>query len=171
MISISSYSKSFSQNFVDENKSISFGFHFGAVSQLQDWGLQIIMCDFTFYGVYIDFGGWPQSHGSDVRIDKWDADKAIVFHAGYQVPITSWLKITPMIGYFNNQSGWTDGGDWYADSYSIHNKFHCNNELSGFDFGGQIKFEIPCGKHTSFDIMGTFTKNCWYGGIGLGINL
>lgn len=30
----------------------------------------------TFYNVYVDFEGWPQAHGSDVRVDKWDEDRA-----------------------------------------------------------------------------------------------
>ena len=157
------------QSFFDENRNISAGVHFGAVGQNQDLGLQIIMFNATIYGVYIDFGGWPQDHASDANIDIWDANKAFLFHVGYQVPVSSWLKITPLIGYANDESGYTNGYNWKVNRNGIHNQFVSEESVNGFDFGIQTKFEISISsnKNTSIDIMGTYTKYSWYGGLGL----
>ena len=163
--------QSYKEMFSEENRKLSFGFHFGAVGQAQDLGLQIIMGSVTFHGVYVDFGGWPQGHGSDVRVDKWDADRAFIFHVGYQVPIARWLKVTPMIGYACDETGYTDGSDWRVTDSGIHNKFHADKEVKGFDYGGQVTFAIPVGKKTDLHIMGTYTKYCWYGGLGLGVKI
>ncbi len=72
--------QSYKEVFAEGRKTLSFGLHFGAIGQAQDLGLQIIVGSVTFYNVYVDFGGWPQAHGSDVRIDKWDEDRAYLFH-------------------------------------------------------------------------------------------
>ena len=163
--------QSYKEVFAEGRKTLSFGLHFGAIGQAQDLGLQIIVGSVTFYNVYVDFGGWPQAHGSDVRIDKWDEDRAYLFHAGYQVPITRWLKVTPMIGYACDETGYTDGSDWRVTDSGIHNKFHADKEVKGFDYGGQVTFAIPVGKRTDLHLMGTYTKYCWYGGIGLGVKM
>ena len=135
--------QSYKEVFAEGRKKLSFGLHFGAIGQAQDLGLQIIVGSVTFYNVYVDFGGWPQAHGSDVRIDKWDEDRAYLFHAGYQVPVTRWLKVTPMIGYACDETGYTDGSDWRVTDSGIHNKFHADKEVKGFDYGGQVTFAIP----------------------------
>ena len=161
--------KSYGEVFSEAKKSLSFGVHFGAIGQAQDLGLQILVGSVTFYNVYVDFGGWPQAHGSDVRVRQWDEDRAYLFHAGYQVPITSWLRITPMVGYACDETGVTDGSNWSVTDSGIHNKFYADKAVKGFDYGGQVMFSIPVGKKTSFQLMGTYTRFCWYGGLGLGV--
>ena len=163
--------QSYSGELKEGRKSISFGLHFGAIGQAQDLGLQVVVGSVTFYNVYVDFGGWPQAHGGDVRVDKWDDERAYLFHAGYQVPVTSWLKITPMIGYACDETGYTDGSDWRVTNGGIHNKFHADKEVKGFDYGCQVTFAIPVGKKTDLHILGTYTKYCWYGGLGLGVRI
>lgn len=170
LIAIMCLANTYAQSFIDRNKNISIGAHFGAVGQNEDMGLQIIMLNVTVYGVYIDFGGWPQSHGSDINVGIWEADKAELFHIGYQLPVTNWLKITPLIGYANDETGYTNGYNYKIDQYGIHNQFISETGISDFDFGGQAKFEIPINKKTSIDIMGTYTKYSWYGGIGVTID-
>ncbi len=154
---------SFGQTFFERNKNMSFGVHFGAVDNLngKHMGFQTLMVSMSAYGVYADIGGWPSSHGSDVRIDKWDDEKCLAFHVGYQFPFLTWLKITPLIGYYNHQIGTTDGSNWKVTNNGIHNHFTSDEESLGFDYGGSVQIDIK-----RFSIFGTFTKNMWYGGIG-----
>ena len=164
-ISIDASSFSFRDNFKNENNNLSFGFHFGAVGQLQDLGLQIFMGSISYKGFYFDFGGWPQSHGSDTNVGVWDADRAYLVHFGYTIPLTSFIILTPMIGYASNESGYTDGYNWHVTNSGIHNEFVSQWDCKGFDFGAQLTINI---KH--FNIYGTFTKYAWYGGIGYEIH-
>lgn len=157
-----------SSNAKQFNNDLEIGFHFGAIGQMQDLGLQIIVVNLNIKGVYIDFGGWPQAHEGDVRVDKWDSDRAWLAHIGYSIAFTKWLKITPMIGYAKDECGYTDGYRWRTDRNGIHNKFISEYKVEGFDYGGQLEFSIPVGKKTTFNIQGTFTNYCWYGGLGIG---
>lgn len=154
------------QTFFERNKNISFGIQFGAVDHHNntDMGFQTLMATVSCYGVYLDIGGWPRAYGSDARIDKWDDEYCIAFHIGYQLPILDWLKITPIIGYYNHESGYTDGYYWKVNQYGIDNKFVALDELNGFDYGGNIQIDIK-----RFSIFGTFTKNMWYAGIGFNL--
>ncbi len=148
--------------FKETNTKINFGFHFGGIGCSDDLGLQQILMSTTIYGVYADFGGWPSSHGSDVRVDTWDDDKALTFHVGYQVPITKWLRVIPMVGYAYDATGTTDGYNWHTDSNGIHNKFNVDDQIKDFDYGGAVVFNM---KH--FNIQVTATRYSWYAGIGI----
>ena len=152
---------SFKENLKTENNCLSLGVHFGAIGQLQHMGLQIFMFSMSVKGFYLDFGGWPQDHAGDVRVDTWDADKAILFHLGYTVPINKFIRLTPLVGYASNESGVTNGHNWSATSSGIHNQFEVEWSKKGFDPGCQLTINI---KH--FNIYGTFTRFAWYGGIG-----
>lgn len=154
------------QTFFKRNKNLSFGVQFGAVDHHNntDMGFQTLMATITCYGVYLDIGGWPTSHGSDVRVDKWDDEHCFAFHVGYQLPVLNWLKITPLIGYYNHESGYTDGSKWTVTKSGIKNKFVALDKLNGVDFGGNIQISIKW-----FNILGTFTTNMWYAGIGFNV--
>lgn len=155
-------SYSFKDNFKTENNTTSFGLHFGCIGQHQDMGLQIFMGSVSVKGFYLDFGGWPQDHASDVRVDTWDADRAFLAHIGYTVPINSFIRITPVVGYALNESGTTNGHKWSATSSGIHNSFNADFSCKGFDPGCVLTINI---KH--FNLYGTYTRFAWYGGIGL----
>ena len=162
----------------DYNKSTSFGIQFGAVDQQNHFGFQTLMAHLSIYGVYVDIGGWPRSHRSDVRIDKWDDESCLMFHIGYQIPLCSWFKITPLAGYYNHQIGTTDGSRWRYDpnSYNgINNSFDVKYELNGFDYGVNAMFHIRLNNKEnkpgySLQLGGTYTKNAWYAGVGLDIS-
>ena len=154
------------QSFFERNKNVSLGIQFGAVDQHNhtEMGFQTLMVNTTCYGVYLDVGGWPRSHGDDVRIDEWDDEYCFAFHLGYQLPVLKWLKITPIAGYYKHESGYTDGSHWKVVNYGISNKFVAQDKLNGFDYGCNIQIDIK-----QFSIFGTITKNMWYAGIGFNI--
>lgn len=154
------------QTFFERNKNVSIGIQFGAVDQHNhtDMGFQTLMVNVSCYGAYLDIGGWPRKHGSDTRVDKWDDESCFAFHVGYQLPILGWLKITPLVGYYNHKSGYTDGYNWKTNNSGINNKFVVKDKLNGFDYGGNVQIDIK-----RFCILGTFTKNMWYAGIGFNI--
>lgn len=161
MLTLDCSAHSFSENFFTENNNLSFGIHFGAIGQRQEMGLQIFMGHVSYRGFYLDVGGWPQDHAGDVRVERSDADKAFLFHVGYMVPITNFLRIGPLFGYASNESGYTDGHNWTASSSGIHNKFVKEWSCKGFDPGFQLAINL-----NHFNMHGTLTKYAWYAGIG-----
>ena len=158
--------------FCDVNSSTTIGFHFGAIGQVQHLGLQVAAVSITAYGVYLDFGGWPQTHEYDYTYRRRIEDNRAWFaHIGYQIPITHWLRIIPMCGYAQDESGFTDTHRGYYDYYGDHhNDFITTEKVEGFDFGGQVVFSIPISETTDLNITGTYTRYCWYGGIGINFN-
>ena len=163
------------KSILDYNKSASFGVQFGAVDQQNDFGFQTLMFHVSVYGVYADIGGWPRSHGGDTRIDKWDDENCFMFHLGYQVPLCSWFKVTPIMGYYNHKSGTTNGHYWKVGNNGVVNKFEVKDTYSGFDYGVNAMFHIHLNKQensttrTSLQLGGTYTRNAWYAGLGLDI--
>lgn len=153
--------QSFKETFKSENKHIGFGVHFGAIGQTEDLGLQVLMANLTVYGFYFDIGGWPRSHGDDVRVEEWDDDEAFMFHVGYQLPVTKWLRFVPMVGYAHDATGTTNGHHWTTSNNGINNKFEVDDKFSKFDYGLGTVFNM---KH--FNIQGTVTRYSWYIGFG-----
>lgn len=160
-----SYGFSFKDNFKKENNNIGFGFHFGAIGQRQDMGLQIFMGSVTYKGFYLDFGGWLPVHGRDTHVGTWDDDRAFLIHVGYNIPIAPCVRLTPLIGYASNESGYTDGYDWHVTSSGISNHFVSGWACKGLDYGAQLTINI-----NHFNITGTYTRFAWYAGIGYEIH-
>ena len=152
---------SYKDVFKKANNTFNMAIHFGGIGCSQGLGLQEFLVSTTIKGVYADFGGWPSKHGSDVDVDVWDDDKALTCHLGYQVPVTNWLRIIPMVGYAYDATGTTDGYNWSCDSNGIHNKFNIDEKVEGLDYGAAVVFNI-----NHVNIQGTYTKYNWYIGIG-----
>ena len=157
------------------NNSVEIGFQFGSVDAYGSHHLSfpVAMASFACYGVYADIGGWGPNHRDDWRGYEWDDEKCFAFHVGYQLPFGKYFKITPLVGYYNHQIGWTDGNDYYYDPWydEYHNRFITEYEYKGFDFGSQVQVSFPVGTYTKLNIMGTFTNNMAYGGLGISIDL
>ena len=160
-LSVGASAQSFAENFKSENRHWNIGIHFGGIGQTENLGLPTLMMNITVYGFYFDVGGWPRRHGNDVRVDKWDDDEAFMLHAGYQIPITKWLRFVPMFGYAHDATGTTDGANWHTTNNGINNKFNADDSFSKFDYGVATIFNI-----NHINIQATVTRYSWYIGAG-----
>ena len=126
-----------------------------------------------FNGFYLDFIKAEPQHKyySHVTNEKWNDDSAFGINAGYQIPVVSWLRIMPLVGYFQTNDGITDGtsihmsiGDetttWYHD-YDVTP----GSRAHYFNYGGGLSIQ-PC-KWFSINLIAT--THALYGGIGLDI--
>lgn len=85
------------------------------------------------------------------------------FHGGYQIPISRYIRIIPVIGYGKVSEGTSSGTEWYVDyDYDVHHKYYENYGEKWFDYGATAVINI---KH--FNIYLTYTKHFIYGGIGV----
>ncbi|MBO4670609.1 MAG: hypothetical protein J5640_02035 [Bacteroidales bacterium] len=124
-------------------------------------------------GVYVDFIHADPQHKYDtsVRDVKWNDTEAYSINAGYQIPILSWLRIMPLVGYAQTNDGVTDGSslDWNAgdDSTSWYHRYTVTkgSRAHYFNYGGGISVQ-PC-KWFSINVIAT--RHALYGGISFDI--
>ena len=160
-LGIEADAKGFSDNFKAENHHWNLGLLFGGIGQTEDLGMPVFAVSTTIYGFYFDVGVCPSSHKSDVRVDKWDDNEALMFHAGYQLPLTKWFRVIPIIGYSHCASGTTDGSNYHVTSNGIHNKFTADESFSKFDYGTASVFNI-----NHINLQAAITRYSWYLGVG-----
>ena len=160
-LGIEADAKEFSDNFKAENHHWNLGLHFGGIGQTEDLGMSVFALSTTIYGFYFDVGVCPSSHESDVRVDKWDDNEALMFHSVYQLPLTKWLRVIPIIGYSHCASGTTDGSNYHVTSNGIHNEFTADESFSKFDYGTAAVFNI-----NHINLQATITRYSWYLGVG-----
>ena len=126
-----------------------------------------------YNGFYLDFlEAEPQhKYTGDISDTQWNDTCVFSINVGYQIPILSWLRIMPLIGYAQTNDGITDGSSlsMSTDSDSIswyHNyKVTSGSRTHYFNYGGGISVQ-PC-RWFSINLIGT--RCALYGGIGLNL--
>ena len=60
----------------------------------------------SILGVYLDFIYQSPEHkwGNKISPEVYHDHTALTINAGYKIPVTSWLNLTPLIG-FSNETG------------------------------------------------------------------
>lgn len=102
------------------------GFNLGMAGVKTDYrdigtGISLNVC-----GVYLDVLQAGPNHKYDNHIENKQYNDSTAFHInlGYQIPVLSWLRIAPMVGYCQTNAGITD-----ASTININ-----TDRDNGFDF-------------------------------------
>lgn len=126
------------------NQSASIGLNLGAVGyKLDQQGLNTDLMNFgigasvTLGGVYLDFIYQSPEHrfSEQVGVPDWHDHTALTINAGYQVPILSWLYLTPLVGYSNETTGITYANHISAQNNSIIHKYKRETIDNHFNYG------------------------------------
>ena len=98
----------------------------------------------SLWGFYLGFISNTQGIDGfrDMGLDTYPGYVASTLHIGYSIPLCSWAKITPIIGWSKWANGYYDGSDWGVDSNGIYNKFHSLNQYAFLDYGLVMNFTI-----------------------------
>lgn len=156
--------------FTGMHSSGGLGINVGVVGRSQGFNEITPAISIFGWGVYLDCGLSQPAHQDDTRWDVWETSKSDLFHIGYQMPIAKWLMITPLVGYAYVEEGYTNGySKRFTKDGGVKNDFCPLRRVSGFDYGCQVSFPIRVDNESLIDIviMGTYTKFCWYGGVGI----
>ena len=114
------------------NKRASIGLNLGCVGydfsgsginkQYAGFG---IGANLSFAGLYLDFIYQNPEHRWDRKItfNEYPDHTALTINVGYQIPVLSWLYLTPVIGYSNETWGRTIGNSIGVDSEN-HRVYH-----------------------------------------------
>ena len=145
------------------NKGYEIGFIGGVLGVYDDLSYGAIGLNFTAYGIYVDFLGFPRAHESSTDVDKHENEKtSFGAHLGYQFPLTKWLSIIPIVGYSTVKNGTTDGSNYKINKNTgITNSYYVKDKNDGFDYGGALCFNIK-----SVRLYAVGTRFGLYGGIG-----
>ncbi len=147
------------------SRHFSIGLLGGSVGYGEDISSPAIGMSLSVWGVHFDLMGWPRAHGSDTGVKKWEDDRCVSTHLGYQIPVTKVFRVVPMVGYTKAETGTTDGKKWTYNSQSgINNSFRVDDSSGGFDYGAMLVFSIPVGSKVRININLAGTRHALYGG-------
>ena len=93
-------------------------------------------------GVYLDFIYQAPEHRitNEVGVNDWRDHTALAINVGYQIPVLSWLFVTPLVGYSNQTEGWTRANDIHASNNSIVHKYDREHVYHHFNYGAGLMF-------------------------------
>ena len=161
----------FSQNTMDASIGVNIGmvgYHFnGEIDKTyNDLGFGI---SFSLVGVYLDFIYQSPEHkwGNKITPDMYHDHTALTINLGYKIPVLPWLNFTPLIGYSNETTGWTDCSTVNVEyeSHSIYHDYDVENRYNHFNYGVGLSVK-PI---SWLEIGGVCTSHAVYG--NLSVNL
>ena len=124
------------------------------------------------YGVYVDFNIANPQHRYDNHYSdtKWEDDEVLMFNAGYQIPVTSWLRVMPLVGYVQTNEGLTDASTINVTDDTSRTFYHSYKVTPGtrehyFNCGGGISVQ-PL---KWFSLNFIYTRYGIYGGFGINL--
>lgn len=162
----------FSQN----RRDITFGLNVGVVGYHFNGQIDKTYSDFgcglsaSFLGVYMDFMYQSPEHrwGNKISPEVYNDHTALTINVGYKIPVTRWLNLTPLIGYSNETTGWTDCSTINVDyeSRSIYHSYERETIASHFNYGvglsvKPIKWIEIGGVCTAHAVYGNLTFNLY----------
>jgi hypothetical protein len=95
-------------------------------------------------GLYLDFIYQSPQHRWDRHVTQaeYDDHTALAINVGYQIPVTSWLYVMPLIGYSNETTGKTLGNSIGIDveRRSIYHEYKRLTMENHFNYGVGLMF-------------------------------
>ncbi|MBO4634218.1 MAG: hypothetical protein J5669_02465 [Bacteroidales bacterium] len=149
------------------------GLTIGQVGSFTEFARFGMGANILYNGFYLDFIEADPQHkyNNEISDTDWNDTCAFAINIGYQIPILSWLRIMPLVGYAQTNEGITNGSslNLSADSDSI-SWYHDYKVTPGsrthyFNYGGGISVQ-PC-RWFSINLIGT--RCALYGGFGLNL--
>lgn len=160
-------------DFASNKHRFEVGFNFGqsgSFTEYADFGFGVNLLAGGFYLDYIKAG--PQHrYDNHVNDTKWHDTVALCVNSGYQIPILSWLRIMPLIGYAQTNEGITDASTININTGENSSSFYHDYDVTPgsrkhyLNYGGGLSIQ-PC---KWFSINAVATRYGLYGGIGINI--
>ena len=152
------------------NQRASIGLNVGAVGYtLSSQGLYTDLAGLGFgaslsiSGMYLDFiYQWPEhKYSNQVGVPDWYDHTALTINVGYQIPVLSWLYLTPLVGYSNETTGITRANQITAENSSIVHKYERQAIYNHFNYGVGLMVR----PFKSIEIGAVATSHAIYGNI------
>ncbi len=128
------------------------------------------------WGVYLDINMTAAQHKFDRKFSdtQWNDDEFFNVNLGYQIPILSWIRIMPLLGYAQTNEGITDESTFNINpgeeliSTSIYHTYTVTpgSRVHYFNYGGGVSIQ-PL---KWFSINFAYTRHAIYGGLAIDID-
>ena len=130
------------------------------------------------WGVYLDLNMTAAQHKFDRKFSdtQWNDDEFFNISLGYQIPILSWIRVMPLVGYAQTNEGITDASTINIDispgeesnSASIYHTYTVTpgSRVHYLNYGGGISIQ-PL---KWFSINFAYTRFAVYGGFAIDID-
>ena len=163
-------------NLSNNMNDVTLGLNLGAVGYDFD-GRQInnayngfgIGASFSLLGVYVDFIYQSPEHrwGKKISPMVYHDHTALTINAGYKIPVLRWLNVTPLIGYSNETTGWTDCSTLNIDyeNRSVYHDYDVEHRYNHFNYGVGVSVKPM----DWIEIGGVCTAHAVYGNISLNL--
>ena len=155
-------------------KRYEMGMNFGQMAFNTQYARFGMGMNVLVWGVYLDFNMAAAQHRFDREISDtlWDDDEFYNINLGYQIPILSWIRFMPLVGYAQTNEGITD-----MSTFNINSDEDSTSEYHPYTVtpGSRVHY-FNCGGGVSiqplkwFSINFVFTRCAVYGGIAIDID-
>ena len=129
------------------------------------------------WGVYMDCNMTAAQHKFDRKFSdtQWDDDEFFNINLGYQIPILSWIRVMPLLGYAQTNEGITDASTINIDishgeesnPVSVYHTYTVTpgSRVHYFNYGGGVSIQ-PL---KWFSINFVYTRYAVYGGLAISL--
>ena len=155
-------------------KRYEMGMNFGQMAYNTQYARFGMGMNVLVWGVYLDFNMAAAQHRFDREISDtlWDDDEFYNINLGYQIPILSWIRFMPLVGYAQTNEGITDMSTFNTnsdgDSISEYHPYTVTpgSRVHYFNCGGGVSIQ-PL---KWFSINLVYTRCAVYGGFAIDID-
>ena len=163
-------------DFSSNNNRYEIGANFGQMAFNTQYARFGLGMNLLAWGVYLDFNMTAAQHKFDRKFSntQWNDDEFFNINLGYQIPILSWLRVMPLLGYAQTNEGITDastinispGED--SGSTSVYHTYTVTpgSRVHYFNFGGGVSIQ----PFKWFSINFVYTRHATYGGVAIDID-
>ena len=163
-------------DFSSNNNRYEVGMNFGQMAFNTQYARFGVGLNTLAWGVYLDFNMTAAQHKFDRKFSdtQWNDDEFFNINLGYQIPILSWIRIMPLVGYAQTNEGITDASTFNINpgeelsSTSIYHTYTVTpgSRVHYFNYGGGVSIQ-PL---KWFSINFAYTRFAVYGGFAIDID-
>ena len=161
-------------DFSSNNNRYEAGLNFGQMAFNTQYARFGVGLNTLAWGVYLDFNMAPAQHKFVRKFSdtQWNDDEFFNINLGYQIPILSWLRVMPLLGYAQTNEGITDAstininpGEDFSSMYHTYTVTP-GSRVHYFNYGGGLSVQ-PL---KWFSINLAYTRQAIYGGLAIDID-
>ena len=163
-------------DFSSNNNRYEGGLNFGQMAFNTEYARFGMGMNMLAWGVYLDLNRTIAQHKFDREVSDtlWDDDEFFNINLGYQIPILSWIRVMPLLGYAQTNEGITDASTFNINpgeelsSTSIYHTYTVTpgSHVHYFNYGGGVSIQ-PL---KWFSINFAYTRYAIYGGFAIDID-
>lgn len=160
-------------DFSNNNNRFGLGLHMGQLGMNTDYSDFGGGVSVNAFGVYVDFAKAGPEHRYDNHVNNtmYEDSVAYTISLGYQIPVLPWLRLMPVVGYCQNNSGLTDASTVNVDvdenTATVYHDYYVSGGSRQHHFNFGLGLSVTPVKWV--DIYAIGSRHGIYGGISINL--